>query len=212
MFTELDFADLLRIAPTIFIIVFLLNVLPAFAPPTWTVMSFVGLTIPTADFVWLPLVAAVAATSGRVVLARLSRALVRQRLLSERSRRNVDTIRVGIQRRPVLSFGALLGYSFSPLPSNYLFIAYGLTAQPIAFIALPFFVGRLVSYAFWIRTASTVGDWLDVDLDWFQSVPYFAIYFIVSQLLLVPVIYSFTRLDWRALIVEGRFKWLGPTW
>jgi len=211
MFAGFDFADVIKIAPTIFIVVFLLNVLPAFAPPTWAVVSFVGLTIPAADFVWLPLVAAVAATSGRIVLAKLSRALVRQRLLSERTRRNIDTIRVGIQRRPALSFGALLGYSFSPLPSNYLFIAYGLTAQPIAFLALPFFIGRLVSYAFWIRTASTVGDWLDIDLDWLQSAPYFAIYFILSQLLLAPVIYSFTRLDWRALIVEGRFKWLERT-
>jgi hypothetical protein len=70
-----------------------------------------------------------------------------------------------IERRPVLTFGTFLGYALSPLPSNYLFIAYGLTSLPITFLSLPFFVGRLASYAFWMRTASTVGDWLD--LDWF---------------------------------------------
>jgi hypothetical protein len=57
------------------------------------------------------------------------------------------------------------------LPSNYLFIAYGLTSLPIAFLLIPFFVGRLVSYTFWVRTASTVVDWLDVDVDWFGSRP-----------------------------------------
>jgi hypothetical protein len=107
-----------------------------------------------------------------------------------------------------VTLGTFLGYALSPLPSNYLFIAYGLTSLPIAFLSLPFFVGRLVSYAFWLRTASTVGDWLDVDVDWFESARYFVAYYLISQLLLVPVVYAFTRLDWRAVFAEGRFKWL----
>jgi len=78
------------------------------------------------------------------------------------------------------------------LPSNYLFIAYGLTSLPIAFLLIPFFVGRLVSYTFWVRTASTVVDWLDVDVDWFGSAPYFIAYYLSSQLLLISFIYTFT--------------------
>ncbi len=141
-------------------------------------------------------------------MASLSRELVRRRLLSEATRHNVDNIRLGIESRPALTFGTFLAYALSPLPSNYLFIAYGLTSLPIAFLSIPFFVGRLVSYTFWIRTASTVVDWLDVDVDWFGSAPYFAVYFLTSQLLLIPVIYTFTRLDWRALFAEARVKLL----
>jgi len=196
----------LQIVVALFIVIFMLNVLPAFAPPTWTTMSFIGLAVPDDKYILLSIVAAIAATSGRIVLAKFSRALVRRRLLSEEARRNVDAIRTGIERQPVLTFGTLLGYSLSPLPSNYLFIAYGLTSLPIAFLSLPFFVGRLASYAFWMRTASTVGDWLDVD--WFESAPYFVAYYLSSQLLLVPVIYAFTRIDWRALFGERRLKWL----
>ena len=198
----------LKIATVLFIVVFALNVLPAFAPPTWTTMSFVGLVIPNNNFILLSMVAASAATSGRVVLAKLSRSLLRWRLLSEEARRNVDTIRLGIESRPALTFGMFLGYALSPLPSNYLFIAYGLTSLPIAFLSLPFLIGRLASYAFWIRTASTVGDWLDVDVDWFESAPYFVAYYLISQLLLFPVIYAFTRIDWHALFAERRLKWL----
>jgi len=206
-----EFSDLAKISAILFFVVFVLNVLPAFAPPTWTTMSFIGFAIPNVDFALLAVVAAIAATSGRIALAKLSRALVRQRLLSAETQRNVDTIKLGIQSRPVVAFGTFLGFALSPLPSNYLFIAYGLTTLPIALLAIPFFVGRLVSYAFWITTASTVGDWLDVDMDWFQSAPYFIGYYLVSQLLLVPAIYGFTRLDWRAVFAEGRFKWLeGP--
>jgi membrane protein YqaA with SNARE-associated domain len=197
--------NLAYIMAVLFIVVFVLNVLPAFAPPTWTTMSFVGLAIPNIDVLLLASVAAVAATCGRIVLAKLSRTLVRQKLLTEQSRRNVDAIKIGIENQRAITLGTFLGYSLSPLPSNYLFIAYGLTSLPILFLSVPFFFGRFVSYAFWTRTASTIGDWLD--WDWFESAPYFLAYFLTSQLLLVPVIYAFTRLDWRTLFVERRFKW-----
>ena len=199
-------SDLTYVLAVLFIVVFALNVLPAFAPPTWATMSFIGLPIPNIDVLLLALVAATAATCGRVLLARLSRALVRQRLLTEQARRNVDAIKIGIESRRAMTIGTFLGYALSPLPSNYLFIAYGLTSLPIALLALPFFIGRLVSYAFWTRTASTVGDWLD--WDWFESAPYFVAYFLLSQILLIPVIYGFTRLDWQALFAERRLRWL----
>jgi hypothetical protein len=203
-----EFADWGKIAVVVFVVVFVLNVLPAFAPPTWTTISFVGLTMPEANWFLVPIVAAVSATTGRVVLAKGSHALVRQNLLGEGARRNVDDIRLGIESRPALAFGTFLGYALSPLPSNYLFIAYGLTSLPIARLAAPFFVGRLVSYTFWMGTASTVSDWFDVDIDWFHSAHYFIAYYLLSQLLLIPVIFAFIRIDWRAVFVEGRLKWL----
>jgi len=198
--------DLAYIMGALFFAVFVLNLMPAFAPPTWTAMTFIGLAIPNIDVLLLALVAATAATCGRVLLAKLSRALVRQRLLTEQARRNVDAIKIGIENQRAMTVGTFLGYALSPLPSNYLFIAYGLTSLPIALLATPFFIGRLVSYAFWTRTASTVGDWLD--WDWFESAPYFLAYFLFSQLLLIPVIYAFTRIDWRTLFVERHLKWL----
>ena len=81
-------------------------------------MSFIGLTIPSIDFVSLAVVVATAATFGRITLAKLSRAIVRQRLLSEQTRCNVDAIRHGIEGRPVMTFGTILAYAFSPLPSK----------------------------------------------------------------------------------------------
>ena len=209
MFAVAGINDPIKFSILLFGVVFVLNLLPAFAPPTWTAMSFIGLTIPGINFIWIALVSAIAATCGRIALAKLSHVLVRHRLLSERTRQNVDAIRVGIESRPVITFGTLLGYSISPLPSNYLFIAYGLTSLPIAFVALPFFVGRLVSYGFWLKTASAVSDRLD--LDWLDSAHYFVGYFLISQLLLVPVIYCFTRIDWHAAFVERRFRWLGKS-
>jgi hypothetical protein len=54
-----------KIAIVLSIVVFVLNVLPAFAPPTWTTMSFSGLAIPNNNSMLLSLVAATAAKAGR---------------------------------------------------------------------------------------------------------------------------------------------------
>ena len=111
--------------------------------------------------------------------------------------------KAGHRRSASNDISTFLAYSFILLPSNYLFIAYGLTSFPIAFLALPFFCrtpGEL--HAFWIRTASAVGDRLE--LDWFESAPYFVAYLIISQLLLIPIIYGFTRVDWHAVFAGER--------
>ena len=109
-------------------------------------MSLIGLAVPDADIALLALVAAAVATCGRIVLASLSHTIVRGKLLSEQVKQNVDTIRRVIEKRPTKTFGAFLGYALSPLPSNYLFIAYGLTSVTLTFLVVPFLVGRLVNF------------------------------------------------------------------
>jgi hypothetical protein len=131
-------------------------------------------------------------------------------LLSEPARLNIDAIKQGIEGRRALTSTAFMAFALSPLPSNYLFIAYGLTSLPIMFLAAPFFVGRLLSYVFWVATASTVGARLNVD--WFESSAYLSAYFVLSQLLLVPTtIYAFTRVDWHAAFAERRLKLFANT-
>ncbi len=193
-------------AALLFAVVFILNVLPAFAPPTWMTLSAVGLSTPDAPVVPLALIGAAAATLGRIVLARFSRTIIRAKLLDEPTRRNIDAIKRRLETRPAATFGVFLAYAFSPLPSNYLFIAYGLTTLRLALVAIPFFFGRLASYAFWVTTASTIGNRLDVDS--IESASYVGVYFIISQLLLVPAIYVFARIDWRAAFDEHRLRWL----
>ena len=197
--------DQIPLAVMLFILVFTLNVMPAFAPPTWMTLSFVGFAIPTLPVGALALLGATAATLGRVTLAKLSRFIIRRKFLDEPTRENISAIKDGLEKRRVFTFGLFLAYAFSPLPSNYLFIAYGLTTLRLALVALPFFIGRLASYSFWVTTASVVGNRLDMDSA--ESAFYVGIYFIVSQILLVPAIYIFARIDWRTAFQEGRFRW-----
>jgi hypothetical protein len=200
----IDFPNEMTMLLVLFLVVFALNVIPAFAPPTWMTLSFIRLTIPSVHVVSLAVVGATAATFGRVVLAKLSRVIIRQKILSEEVRLNVDAIKQGIESRKALTSTVFIAFALSPLPSNYLFIAYGMTALPIALLALPFFVGRVLSYSFWVMTASALGDRLNLDA--VESASYFGVYFIVSQLLLVPVMYGFARVDWHAAFAERKFK------
>lgn len=190
----------------LFLLVFLLNVIPAFAPPTWMVFSFLGFRFPDHMGVDFALVGALAATLGRFTLAKGSQLLVRQHWLSEEARQNVDAIKEQLSQRKKLTFGLLLFYAFTPLPSNYLFIAYGLTAMELKLITIPFFIGRSVSYSFWGFTASTVAR--RITLEDTEALSYLGVYFIASQVLLLSIVYAFTRIDWRFLVTEKKLRWI----
>lgn len=190
----------------VFLIVLALNVIPAFAPPTWMVFSFLGFRFPDHAGWILALTGASAATLGRCILAKMSRVIVRGHWLSAASRDNLDSLRDELQGRPRLTFSLLLFYAFTPLPSNSVFIAYGLTTMNILRIAIPFFLGRFVSYLFWARSGALVSRKFDVDGS--EAFGYFGMYFVLTQLALLGIVYVFARIDWKTMLREHRWKWL----
>jgi membrane protein YqaA with SNARE-associated domain len=190
----------------LFLLVFLLNVIPAFAPPTWMVFSFLGFRFPEHMGVTFALAGALAATLGRCTLAKGSNLIVRQHFLSEKAKQNVDVIREQLSRRKKLTFSILLFYAFTPLPSNYLFIAYGLTAMELKLITISFFIGRWVSYSFWTFTASSIAR--RIKLEDTEALSYFSVYFITTQVLLLFLVYLFTKVDWGHLIRNRKFRWI----
>ena len=194
-------SDHLLAALAIFAVVFVLNVLPAFAPPTWTVLSFIAVRYKV-NVLILSIVGAMAATLGRLALAKLSKLIIRQRLLSQGARDNIDHLRERLQDKTRLTFGVFLIFAFSPLPSNQLFIAYGLTALNLGLVAFPFLLGRLVSYTFWGLTASGVARWMDYES--IRTGSFFGYYFLAIQLFTILTIYMFTRVDWSKLLDQKR--------
>jgi hypothetical protein len=189
----------------LFLIVYALNVLPAFAPPTWMVLSLVGLNSETISVPVLALVGATAATLGRLTLAKLSRVVIRSRFLSESTRRNVDVIKEKLEHRRAATVGSFFLYALGPFPSNYLFIAYGLTSLDLVLIAIPFFVGRLASYNFLVFSAAAARKHLALEESEAQS--YFGVYFFITQILLLGFVYAFAKLDWRVLFTEKKLRW-----
>lgn len=197
--------DGLTEAAALFAIVFALNVIPAFAPPTWMALSWVGFSHPLGNPFLVAAIGALAATAGRIVLATFAR-VIRRRFMSDAMRDNIDVIKESLERHRTLTFSGLLIYAFGPFPSNYLFIAYGLTSLPLWLAAVPFFIGRCVSYSFFVFTASEVSQRLSVEAT--EAQPYFGVYFVVSQILLLGVVVALARIDWRHLLTAKRLRWM----
>jgi membrane protein YqaA with SNARE-associated domain len=190
----------------LFSAVYVVNVIPAFAPPTWMILSIVGLNYPQANVPVLAIVGASAATLGRFTLAKLSRAIIRGRLLSEGMRRNVDVIKDQLEHRRLAAVSSFFVYALSPFPSNYLFIAYGLTALNLWLVTIPFFVGRFLSYNFLVFSAAAARHHLELESSEAES--YFGVYFVATQILLLAAVYAFAKVDWRAVFNERKLRWI----
>jgi uncharacterized membrane protein YdjX (TVP38/TMEM64 family) len=190
----------------LFVAVFLLNIIPAFAPPTAIALSYAGFRYPLHSITLLAFVGAIAATLGRLTLAKLSRVIVRQKWMSESTRENIDVLKEGLEKRRRRTFSVCLFYAFSPLPSNFLFIAYGLTSLQWKLIAIPFFLGRFVGYDFWVFAGSMAARKIALESTEAQS--YLGVYFVLSQPLLLSLVYIFTRVDWKAVVYERKFRWV----
>ena len=181
---------------SLFAVVFALNCLPVFAPPTWMVVSAMTLSSPGANPWLTALAAATAATAGRLVLAKMAFFLVRQRWLSARTKENVDLVKVRLDKHRAMTFGAVLAYTCSPLPSNSLFIAYGLTSLPLAPVAAASFIGRFLTYSVWVVMVMEVAQ--KVVVDGGSVFAYLGGYFVVTQVLMIVLVVLFAKLDWRA--------------
>ena len=188
----------------LFAMIFVLNSLPAFAPPTWMVLSAVGLSNPDENPWLMALVAAAAATAGRLALAKMAFVIVRQHWLSARTKENIDLVKDRLAAHRTMTFGGVLAYTCSPLPSNALFIAYGLTSLPLAPVAAAAFIGRFVTYSVWVVMAMEVAHQaMDAQGSIFA---YFGGYFIVTQVLMLASVYLFAKLDWRAWFADKTLK------
>jgi hypothetical protein len=187
----------------LFVAIYLLHLVPVFAPPTWMAIALIALNRPELNPFTVAVIAATAATLGRITLARGAKLLVRERWMSSTMRSNVDFLGRLIGLRRGARYGLLLFYLYSPA-SNFLFIAHGLTKLPLAMIALPFMAGRLMTYTLWGIAAQSVAQQFKLsERDWGS---YFGGYFILTQLVLLVCLWLFTRLDWRALFEQRRVQ------
>lgn len=132
-------------------VVFAVNLLPAFGPPTWSVLVFFSLNF---DLPAVPLVllGAAAAASGRYLLASGARRL-RPRFSRERLA-HIDRIEAAVRANERRSVAGLGLFALSPVPSGQLFAGAGLMTVPLLPLTAAFFSGRLVSYSIYVGGAS----------------------------------------------------------
>jgi membrane protein YqaA with SNARE-associated domain len=135
----------------LFLIVLGVNLLPAFGPPTWTILVFARLNWQM-NPVALVVLGAIAAASGRYLLALGARRF--RGHLSQKRRENLAAASDALLHRRGSVIATLAFFAISPLPSAQLFVAAGLLEMDLIPLTLAFLAGRLVSYSLYLSAAS----------------------------------------------------------
>ena len=171
-----------------------LNAVPAFMPPTWSVLAYFHLYhgLPVVP---LAFVGALGATTGRAILALGSRAFG-NRFVPASWRENVEALVTTLQSRPALALPSLALFALGPVPSNHLFVAAGLARVPLRPILVVFASARFVSYVLWV-SAANVADRSLRDVFGSRVAGWGAIALQIAGFALIVLA---MRIDWRRLL------------
>ncbi len=186
------------------LIVLVVNIVPAFMPPTWAVLATFHIARPELPLLPLTVGGAAMSALGRSRLALLSRA--GGRLLPERDRENAEALGALFQRHRRLGLAILFVYCLGPLPSNALFIAAGLGRVRLGVVTVTFFLSRALADSFWVwgvgRASGSLSKTFEQYLTSWQA--------ILVQLATIAAFLLILRLPWTrwlASATAGR----GPT-
>lgn len=174
-------------------VVFLVNLMPAFGPPTALVLVLFKLNWQL-EPVALVIAGALTAGCGRFLLATAT-GRVRTRLSPRRraSLRAAHDYLLGHKGRSLLGFSLFL---LSPLPSAQLFEAAGLMGVRLVPITAAFVAGRLVSYSLYIGATSVA----ERSLGAMFADSLTSVYGVSAQILLLALVVLLARIDWTTLL------------
>ncbi len=180
------------------LLVFVFNLAPAFAPPTWSVLVLFSLNtdLPPALIV---IAGAISAGTGRYSLARAT-GLLRNRIKGQ-SLKNLESAQKLFEEKSSRKILLLLFFIISPLPSAQLFEAAGLIGARLLPLTVAFFSGRLVTYSFYVAGASElkahgIGELITKELT--------SAWAIIFQILMITAVVLLTRINWSRFHIKKR--------
>ena len=138
------------------VLAFLINLVPAFMPSTWMVMAFFYIKFGLPLLV-LTLGSALASARGRMVRACAS-LRVRQRFITGRSAEDLDELGAFLNDHRRYVGPMVFLYTLSPLPTNNLFIAAGMTRVDMTAVVIGFTTSRMIANTFWVWTTNKAFD------------------------------------------------------
>ena len=186
----------------IFLLLIGINAAPILMPPTWIVLSSFFALDSSLDPLLLALVGATGATIGRLILKNLSGFF--RRFVGKEQKSNLDTIGNFLNRK---KFGYVLTsflFAATPLPSNMLFVAYGMMRAKSIGLYFGFWLGRLLSYYIMITISEAV---LTPFLQLFEDR---MIGIIAADIVGIGSVIFFTCINWQVLLFERKLKFVRP--
>lgn len=174
-----------------FATVLALNALPAFAPPTWSVIVLFKFNY-SLNTLALVIFGAIAATLGRTALAIGTRKL--SRFIPIDTRENLTMGGAYLESKMQLKWLWFLLFAVSPIPSAQLFEAAGLLSLNLKRLAFAFFCGRLITYSIYGFGAAALkkSSWGEIISSTIKSP-----WGIALQIALLIGVYLLTKIDWK---------------
>jgi membrane protein YqaA with SNARE-associated domain len=175
-------------------VIFAINVIPAFAPPTWMALSYFYITSPQNIFL-LVLIGVTASTCGRYILAKISAKTFD--ILGKKDKEDMEFLREKLKGKKWKKFIFSFLFSLGPFPSNALFITIGATKIKLREILAGFFFGRLLSYLFLVFTTQHIFSSLELTFEGQAT-----LWTIVVEIIGVLAIIWFFTFDWKKFFKE----------
>ena len=186
----------------IFFLLIAVNAAPILMPPTWIILSSFFALDASLDPFLLALVGATGATIGRFFLKCIS--CFFRRFVGKEQESNLDAIGNFLNKK---KFGYTLTsflFAATPLPSNMLFVAYGMMRAKSIGLYIGFWCGRLVSYYIMITISEAV---LAPLLQLFEDR---IIGIIVADIIGIGTVIFFTCINWQVLLFQRRLRFVRP--
>ncbi len=186
----------------IFLILIGVNASPILMPPSWIILTSFYLLDPTLNVILLAIVGATGATIGRFFLKKISGYF--RRFVAEEQKANLDIIGDYLNNKKYGYVIASFLFGATPLPSNMLFITYGLMRAKSIGIYIGFWFGRIISYIVMIYFGNAVlAPFLEIFEDRLTGI-------LIIDGIGIGVIVIFASINWTILITQRKIKFVKP--
>ncbi len=186
----------------IFLILIGVNAAPILMPPSWIILTSFYLLDPSLNVILLAMVGATGATIGRFFLKKISGYF--RKFVAEEQKNNLDIIGDYLNNKKYGYVIASFLFGATPLPSNMLFITYGLMRAKSIGIYIGFWFGRIISYIIMIYFGNAVlAPFLEVFEDRLTGI-------LLIDGVGIGVIVLFASINWTVLITQRKIKFVKP--
>lgn len=186
----------------IFFLLIVVNAAPILMPPTWIILSSFFALDASLDPFLLAIVGATGATIGRFFLKYISGFF--RRFVGKEQESNLDAIGNFLNKK---KFGYTLTsflFAATPLPSNMLFVAYGMMRAKSIGLYIGFWCGRLLSYYIMITISEAVlAPLLQLFEDRITGI-------IVADIIGIGAVIFFTCINWQVLLFQRKLRFVRP--
>ena len=179
-----------------------MNASPILMPPTWIVLSSFYTLDHRFDILWLSIVGATGALIGRIILMFISRFF--RRFMGTERKSSLDLLADFLKKKKYGYFSASFLFAITPLPSNLLFMAYGIMRVKNISLFAGFWLGRVIAYYVMISISTiTLKPFLDLFDDSLVGI-------LVTDISSMVMIVIFACINWNRLITAKKLEFVKP--